>query len=1488
MEHNYLLRCCLLLVATFTCLNLAHADKITVTSTANDGDGSLRQSVMRAAAGDTITFSSSLDGRPVMLLSVINIEKDLVVLGNGMTETYLSGSKMERPFAIRKGATVTIKDLSIYDGSEQIGGGLRIRATSMLTLERVHIYDCVANGVRPGQGGGAIYNQGVLNIMASTFKNNAATGTSGSGGAILNAPGATLTIMDSRVVGNTAIRAGGGIEDASGSSTVVNVTNTHISRNIVRTGPGNGGGVHVGSDGDFNITGSTVNFNEAGQEGGGLWNGSGTMTVSDTEVTGNVAKGDAADNGGGGLYNNGGGTIVLNDVVVRGNKATGTSGSGGGILNNVGATLTVNGGRIESNVANRAGGGIEDASGSGTVVTVTDTRINRNVVNTAPGNGGGVHVGSDGDFFLTGGTVDKNMAGQEGGGLWNGAGTMTVSGTLIRDNVANGDAADNGGGGVYNNGMGTVLLKDNVRLFGNKATGASGSGGGILNNMGATLKIMDSQVSRNEANRAGGGIEDASGAGSDFTIMNSSIDDNIVNTAPGNGGGIHIGGDGSLTLTGGTVNGNMAGQEGGGIWNGSGTLMVSGGTFIRDNVAKGDAADNGGGGLYNNGMGTIVVTGGVSIRGNKATGMSGSGGGILNNTGATLRISDSRIEKNEANRAGGGIEDASGASSAFTIMNTTIDNNVVYNAPGNGGGIHVGGDGDLMVTGSRILGNEAGQEGGGLWNGSGTMTVSDTEVTGNVAKGDAADNGGGGLYNNGGGTIVLNDVVVRGNKATGTSGSGGGILNNVGATLTVNGGRIESNVANRAGGGIEDASGSGTVVTVTDTRINRNVVNTAPGNGGGVHVGSDGDFFLTGGTVDKNMAGQEGGGLWNGAGTMTVSGTLIRDNIAKGDAADNGGGGVYNNGMGTVLLKDNVRLFGNKATGASGSGGGILNNMGATLKIMDSQVSRNEANRAGGGIEDASGAGSDFTIMNSSIDDNIVNTAPGNGGGIHIGGDGSLTLTGGTVNGNMAGQEGGGIWNGAGTTTLNRVTLRDNVAKGNDSDTGGGGLYNNGGTLVVNQSHLIGNKATGTAGSGGGLFSSGGSVTVNGGIIEYNSANRAGGGVEIIDGSYTSDDVEYTYNDAGSMPGNGGAFHVTGKMSTVDFTGGSVTYNTAANEGGGLWNQSGTMMSITSVSILYNEVTDPGTLKTRVAGAGVFNNGGIVDIEASTIAYNRMLGKITAGGGIANNTGGTVTLMQSTVSGNQGGGAGGGIANDGSMEIVNSTIATNDALVGGGYAQGTHSASLTISGTIVAQNSANLVRDFGAAFGTVTSEGYNLIGEDLFEQFPATDTDKENVAALLLPLADNGGMTLTHAPACGSPAINMGDPDDQSEDQLGQMVFGGQRDIGSFELQAPCATTMPSVAAGTETAPQQSVQDDDLLSVYPNPVANDFMYVKIPARFTGNVQLRITGMDGRVRSAGTTTAARHRLELGHYVPGTYTLQVFSGEEVESIRFVIAR
>src|SRR5690606_33883550 len=106
----------------------------------------------------------------------------------------------------------------------------------------------------------------------------------------------------------------------------------------------------------------------------------------------------------------------------------------------------------------------------------------------------------------------------------------------------------------------------------------------------------------------------------------------------------------------------------------------------------------------------------------------------------------------------------------------------------------------------------------------------------NTAQGDAADQGGGGVFNTDGSVILQNQAKILTNLANGVEGSGGGILT-LGGTLSGSTFNIDFNAANRAGGGIEMAGGSanfGSNTRIRDNKLNGVAGTPNPGNGGGV------------------------------------------------------------------------------------------------------------------------------------------------------------------------------------------------------------------------------------------------------------------------------------------------------------------------------------------------------------------------------------------------------------------------------------------------------------------------------------------------------------------------------------------------------------------------------------------------------------------------------------------------------------------------------
>jgi CSLREA domain-containing protein len=185
-----------------------------------------------------------------------------------------------------------------------------------------------------------------------------------------------------------------------------------------------------------------------------------------------------------------------------------------------------------------------------------------------------------------------------------------------------------------------------------------------------------------------------------------------------------------------------------------------------------------------------------------------------------------------------------------------------------------------------------------------------------------------------------------------------------------------------------------------------------------------------------------------------------------------------------------------------------------------------------------------------------------------------------------------------------------------------------------------------------------------------------------------------------------------------------------------------------------------------IVGGGIYNVFGTVTITNSTISANRA---ISSGGGIYNVGPGTATITNSTISGNNvTGGPGGGIFNevDGStVTITNSTIFGNTAAPGSDGGGIWNGSTVNARNTIIAKNTAVGGPDFK---GPLTSQGYNLIGNTSGTTITGDATGNQlNVDPKLGPLQDNGGPTFTHALLSGSTAIEGGDSSGSNTDQRG-------------------------------------------------------------------------------------------------------------------------
>ncbi len=218
-------------------------------------------------------------------------------------------------------------------------------------------------------------------------------------------------------------------------------------------------------------------------------------------------------------------------------------------------------------------------------------------------------------------------------------------------------------------------------------------------------------------------------------------------------------------------------------------------------------------------------------------------------------------------------------------------------------------------------------------------------------------------------------------------------------------------------------------------------------------------------------------------------------------------------------------------------------------------------------------------------------------------------------------------------------------------------------------------------------------------------------------------------------------------------------------------------------------------------GGGIFaDNGGYA--YRSTIADNYSYG---TGGGIATHAGFFIT--DSTISGNTAKKKGGGgifARVFDSMVIANSTIAYNTAAKGGGMYLAGMQQPLSMQSSIVANNKAADDDDMAAPSATMISGANNLVVAANANITLPADTLHDDPK--LLPLADNGGPTRTHALNADSPAVDAGNNVfNLATDQRGAgfpRETAGLTDIGAFQgalapPPTPLAVPVPALSAWT-------------------------------------------------------------------------------------------
>jgi predicted outer membrane repeat protein len=997
-----------------------------------------------------------------------------------------------------------------------------------------------------------------------------------------------------------------------------------------------------------------------------------------------------------------------------------------------------------------------------------------------------------------------------GGGIAS-AENLTVSDCTIRDNFAFSE-----GGGIY--GGAVTLLRSTI------SGNAAGRGGGLSMQDGR-LAIAQSVISGNSGN-SGGGIYNRDG---ELAISSSTISGNSARS--GSGGGVYSR-YGDLMISGSTISGNIATSSGGGIYSRYGDLTVSASTI------SGNTASFVGGGVYSRNGDLLLTNGTIS---------SNSGGGIYSRYG-DLTVISSTIFGNLSRSSVGGIGSRSGE---LTIIHTIVAGNTRGN---------VSTPGDVIGDNVQLAFSLLGVDSGAVITDQGGNLVGTTAAPIDPRLGPLANNGGPTKTHS---LLPESPAVNRGNLSA-VAGVGGVPQFDQRGTPSnrVFGGRIDIGAfefqaasdlnlvvdtltdesdGNYALGDLSlreavllantyasldtiqfsTALTAGSPATILLTIGELSITDSTIIEGPGANLLTLRAFDPTPGA--KNGDGRRILNIDNGNAATAIDVSIRGLTLTGGDVGNSGSGGGIRN-METLSVTDSA-ITGNATSdppfqSEAGGGGGIYN--GGHLTVVKSTLTNNSTGREGGAIR-STGAGSVVMVTDSTISGNTagqLGRGSGEGGGIAVLFGGSLTVTGSTISDNSSDYRGGGIWLRNDAT----LTVTGTTISGNSTQRAGGGIASYRGNVTVISSTISGNSTSQVSWGGGGIYSNQGSVAVTDSTISHNSAVpivnsgvTSGGGILSFVGMLTVTRSTISGNSAqqggGISQGYGSA---TITDSTISGNSAVVTNHPSGpigGYGGGLFTSHGSM-TVTGSTFSRNS----GKFGGGISSGDRFTRNSNLTIADSTIDNNTVVDG--DGGGIFHRAfSGDITITGSTISGNTTNEHGGGLylsAYDtpGTFTIRHSTIAANSAygqFGGGGIF--VHSGALVLDHSIVATNAAatGFGRDLTGLLSASIDARYSLIGaktgSGLAEAPVGSPDAKGNLIEVFLelaPLADNGGLTKTHALAASSPARNAGDPSAVGGmgtvpefDQRGgpyARVFGGRIDIGAYERQS---VQIPSLIVDT-------------------------------------------------------------------------------------------
>ena len=1093
----------------------------------------------------------------------------------------------------------TIGDLTVTNStfSSNTGGGIACQ-TSNLTVS-----GCTFNNNDAGSGnsGGAIAcftgNSSLRNftLSNSNFNNNIAGDiTGGSGGAVSIRESVIASITGCNFTGNTATGGYGGAVHTDGNGRTAFTSTTFSNCTFSSNSAYRGGAVYI-DQADQSLSGSSFSNNTAGENGGGMYSGTGSDAFSITNCT---FTGNTAAISGGGIYNDRN-YPAISSCTFTGNNATVSAGGiytkwynanfknciiSGNTSNNASLPdLYFDGGSITYSLIGPANNPSPYGYGTGVV------RGSPFFVNAAsPAGPDGIFRTADDGLRIgctsaardagTGTTPTTDILGNARVGVID-MGAYESPGTGCTNTIQYVDASmsTNGNGYSWNS------PKRDLQ----EAINAVDPGGEVWVKAGTYLPTLDPTGNASPANAR------------DKTFYLTTKDVKIY--------GGFVGTETLVSQRNAATNRTILSGDLDGIAGTNDAYHV----FIMKNRTTASTVDG------------FTITGGRANGGSNFS-VSGTlftqsdGGGMVHNSSSPT-ISNCIFVSNSASFYAGGMYNISSNPS----ISTCIFNN---NSAGKGGGIY-NLTGSPSIISSTFAGNTVTSFGGGIY--------SDINSGGSIINTILSGNTGGpanrqNIYKDAGTVLTVSYTVIGDYSSTAT--------NNYTPTNILTGDPFVE-VNNPAGadaipGTADDglrlycsspARDAGTGITpVTDILGNLRVGAIDLGAYEFQATGCPSLIYVNGGRPDNSGTGTSwatakrdvqaainevaaGGSVWVKAGTYlptldpngNATPTDVRDKTFYLIAKDVK---LYGGFAGTETLLSqrnavtNVTTLSGNLDGNAGTNDAyhviITGNRTVNSVVDGFTITGGRANGSGtvlfaGVAFDRFKAGGMYNVNSNPTLGSCIftgNTATGDGGGLYNK-TGSPAIAGCTFSNNTAGS-GGGMSNSTASPVMSNCTFNNNTAS-----TTGGGLVNDNSSPQITGCTFNTNTATS---KGGGMYNLNSSPSVSSSAFNTNAASICGGGI---------------YNEGGNPT-----------VSNCSFSG-----NTSANSGGGMYN----LNSSPSVSSC--------TFATNTASS---NGGGMYNLNSSPSVNSSTFGANTAssfGGGIYSdlNSGGIIT--NTILSGNTGG-----------------------------------------------------------------------------------------------------------------------------------------------------------------------------------------------------------------------------------------------------------